>query len=416
MRACGLDFGTSNTTLGVVDAGGRPRLVPLEGDAVTMPSAVFYPLRGEPVVGRAAVAAYVAGDLGRLMRSLKSVLGTALIDEATQVGRRRLGFRDVIAAYLATVKARAEAALGAELTHVVHGRPVFFVDGDPAADQKAEDVLAGIARDIGFSGIRFEYEPIAAALDYERQTVAEEIALIADIGGGTSDFSIVRLGPERRGQADRSADILANDGVRIGGTDFDRDLSLGTAMPLLGMGAAMRRGDIGVPLGPFHDLATWSRINRLYDGRTLRLLKAIRDDAAEPGRLDRLVRVVEEERGHTLAIAVEDAKIALADRGAARLDLGFLDAGLALDLDASDLVASTGSLAARIGERVGICLRQAGLAADAIDAVFLTGGSTRLPHVRAGIVAKLPAARVIDGDIFGSVGMGLAIKAGTSEP
>ena len=165
---------------------------------------------------------------GRLMRGLKSVLGTPLMEEATPVGRQRLRLRDVIARYLTAVKARAEAACGASLDSVVHGRPVHFVDGDPEADRRAEDTLRAIARDVGFREVSFQYEPIAAALDYERQVRSEEIALVADIGGGTSDFSIVRLSPERRSRVDRGGDILANDGVRIGGTDFDRQLSLGS--------------------------------------------------------------------------------------------------------------------------------------------------------------------------------------------
>ncbi len=132
----------------------------------------------------------------------------------------------MIAYYVGAVKRRAEQAIGRELRHIVHGRPVHFVDNAPDADRKAERVLRDIAREVGLNEVTFQFEPIAAALDYERQISAEEIALIADVGGGTSDFSIVRLGPRRHGKVDRSGDILANDGIRIGGTDFDRQLSL----------------------------------------------------------------------------------------------------------------------------------------------------------------------------------------------
>jgi hypothetical chaperone protein len=159
--------------------------------------------------------AYVEGAPGRLMRSLKSVLGTLLIDETTRLGRQRTSFRDVIAYFVGAVKRRAEQSLNHPLRYVVHGRPVHFVDNDPDADRKAERILRDIAREVGFDEITFQFEPIAAALEYERQISAEEIALIADIGSGTSDFSIVRLGPKRHGKIDRSADILANDGVRI---------------------------------------------------------------------------------------------------------------------------------------------------------------------------------------------------------
>src|SRR5260221_7950911 len=212
MSICGLDFGTSNTTLGTID-GQAPALVALEAGQTTIPSAIFYEVDGAVLIGRKAIEAYVDGAPGRLLRSLKSVLGTALIDETTRLGRQRTGFRDVIAYYLGAVKRRAEQTTGRELRDVVHGRPVHFVDNAPDADRKAEQTLREIARQAGFHDVPFQFEPIAAALDYERQISSEEVALIADIGGGTSDFSIVRLGPGRHSQAHRSARILANDSV-----------------------------------------------------------------------------------------------------------------------------------------------------------------------------------------------------------
>ncbi|MBX9934088.1 MAG: Hsp70 family protein [Methylobacterium sp.] len=410
MAACGLDFGTSNTTLGLA-AGPRPALVPLEGANLTIPSAIFFEPGRQALVGRAAMAAYVEGTPGRLMRSLKSVLGSSLLEETTPVGRERIRFRDVIARYLAVVKARAEAAADTSLDTVVHGRPVHFVDGDPEGDARAEDALREIARSIGFAEVSFQFEPIAAALDYERQVRAEEIALIADIGGGTSDFSIVRLSPERHAKADRAGDILANDGVRIGGTDFDRRLSLGTVMPLLGLGSPMKRPDLDVPTSYFHDLATWSSINRLYNAKTLREVEEVRRDAQRPDLIDRLYTVIEAERGHSLAMEVEGAKIAASETGRGGVDLDWVEPSLAADLDRTGLVAQTGELSRRIAERIGRCLAQAGLAADRIDALFLTGGSTGLPHVRAALVAGVPRARVVDGDTFGSVGTGLTIEA-----
>lgn len=410
MAACGLDFGTSNTTLGVADPEG-PILLPLEGAHRTIPSAIFFELGREPVIGRAATAAYVEGLSGRLMRGLKSVLGTPLMEEATPVGRQRLRLRDIIARYLAAVKDRAETACGRSLDSVVHGRPVHFVDGDPEADRRAEDTLRAIARDVGFREVSFQYEPIAAALDYERQVRSEEIALVADIGGGTSDFSIVRLSPERRGRADRAGDILANDGVRIGGTDFDRQLSLGTVMPLLGLGSPMRRGDLAVPNAYFHDLATWSAINRLYNSKTLREIDEVVRDCARPDLVGRLRAAVEGERGHALAGAVESAKIAASEDGATDLDLGLVERGLAARVDRGSLSDQTGDLARAVAARIDRCLAQAELAPERIDALFLTGGSTGLPHLRSALTAALPAARVVEGDTFGSVGLGLTIEA-----
>src|ERR1700733_9394522 len=410
MSICGLDFGTSNTTLGTIESH-APVLAALETDQTTIPSAIFYEVDGAVLIGARATEAYDEGAPGRLMRSLKSVLGTALIEETTRLGRERVRFRDVIAYYLGAVKRRAEQATGRELRDVVHGRPVHFVDNAPDADRKAEQTLREIAREIGFDEVTFQFEPIAAALDYERQISTEEIALIADIGGGTSDFSIVRLGPQRHRKADRSADILANDGVRVGGTDFDRQLSLGVVMPLFGFGSAMKRPGLDVPSSYFHDLATWSNINRMYEPSVIADIRQVRHGANEPELLDRLVRVVDEQRGHTLAMEVEEAKIALSDTRRADIPLEWIAPGLAAAIGRPDLVSYTRQLAERIAARIKVCLAQAQLSAEDIDAVFLTGGSVRLAHVRKAITKAVPSARIVDGDTFGAVGKGLTLEA-----
>jgi hypothetical chaperone protein len=410
MSSCGLDFGTSNTTFGsIVDD--VPMLVALESGHTMIPSAIFYERDGAVMIGRRAIDAYVDGVPGRLMRSLKSVLGTALIDETTKVGRQRSSFRDVIASYLGAVKRRAEQATGVEFRSVVHGRPVHFVDNAPDADRKAEKTLREIVREIGFRDVTFQFEPIAAALDYERQISREVLALIADIGGGTSDFSIVRLSPERHHKADRKSDILANDGVRVGGTDFDRRLSLGVLMPLFGYGSKMKRAGLDAPSNYFHELATWSRINRMYEPRVTADIRRVRQETTEPKLFDRLLRVLDEQRGHTLAMEVEEAKIALAEKHQAGLPLEWVEPGLDATISRSDLVEHTGELAARIGARIKICLHQAQRRPEDIDAVFLTGGSVQLAHVRRAIVERLPAAQVIEGDTFGAVGKGLTIEA-----
>lgn len=410
MSACGLDFGTSNTTLGTL-VGGAPVLTELEIGHTTIPSAIFYERDGAILIGRRAIEAYVDGAPGRLMRSLKSVLGTGLIDETTKVGRERASFRDVIAYYLNVVKRRAEQGTGRPLKHVVHGRPVHFVDNAPDSDRKAEQTLRDIAYEIGFDDVTFQFEPIAAALDYEREITEERIALIADIGGGTSDFSIVRLSPERHHKVDRQSDILANDGVRIGGTDFDRQLSLGVVMPMFGHGSKMKRAGLDAPSSYFHDLATWSSINSMYDPKVIAQIRQVRHEAVKPELFDRLVRVLDEQRGHTLAMEVEDAKIALSDKRQAAVALEWVEPGLNAAVKRADLVGHTRQLAERVAARIRICLDQAGLTAADIEAVFLTGGSVRLAHVRSAIIKSVPTAQIIEGDIFGAVGKGLTVEA-----
>ncbi len=410
--ACGLDFGTSNTTLGVVSRGDA-RLAALDGGSTTLPSAIFFDFDrpGETIIGRQAIAAYVDGADGRFMRALKSVLGTSLIDEETQLNRSRIGFRDVIGRFLSEAKRRAEAA-GAAIDSVVHGRPVHFVDGDAAADARAQTALEEIAHSVGFRHVSFQFEPIAAALGYELEQVsAEEIALVADIGGGTSDFSIIRLGPRRWLRPERADDVLANDGVRVGGTDFDRDLNLAAVMPHLGYRSTMRRPGLLTPNHYFTDLASWSKINFLYAPTVLTEIRQVEREAAEPQKLRRLVKVLEQRRGHGLAIAVEAAKIALSDDAATDIRLDWIEPNLTVAIDRPGLVSATQPLADRIADCIRRCLTSAGLAADRIDAVFLTGGSTLLTHVRSAILAELPKARVVDGDKFTSVGHGLTVEA-----
>ena len=199
--------------------------------------------------------------------------------------------------------------------------------------------------------------------------------------------------------------------MRIGGTDFDRQLSLGVVMPLFGFGSAMKRAGLEVPSRYFHDLATWSNINRMYETRVSTELRQVRREASEPELLDRLVRVVDEQRGHTLAMEVEEAKIALADTRQASIPLEWVAPGLSAAIGRPDLVSHTRQLAERIAARIKNCLAQAQLSADDIDAVFLTGGSVRLAHVRKAITKAVPSARIVEGDTFGAVGKGLTIEA-----
>jgi hypothetical chaperone protein len=161
---------------------------------------------------------------------------------------------EVVEIFVRHLKAKAEAFAGEEITAVVHGRPVRFVEKDDTADAKAECVLEGIAKRVGFRDVAFVYEPIAAAYHYEETVQGEEIVLIADIGGGTSDFTVIRIGPRRRALLDRSGDILANEGVRIGGTDFDSLLSLKSVMPLLGLGTQLVQKNLPMPNSLYFEL------------------------------------------------------------------------------------------------------------------------------------------------------------------
>jgi hypothetical chaperone protein len=406
-----IDFGTSNSTAGLFK-GGKPRLVTLEGDNVTIPSAVFFNFEDDRTYfGRSAIDAYTANIEGRLLRALKSVLGTSLIREKTRIKTRSMAFTDIVGGFITYLRQRLESEAGGTVDKVVLGRPVHFVDDDTAADAQAQAELEKTARSRGFKHISFQFEPIAAALDYEQSVTREELALIIDIGGGTSDFSIVRVSPQRAKAADRKDDILANAGVHIGGTDFDRLLSVATVMPELGYMTPTRDGKRNLPVGYFFDLATWQRINLLYTAKAMQDLRSIRYEAARPELVERMIEIVRHRLGHALAGQVEQAKIALTDAPATSIDLDMLEERLKLPLSSERLAGAIATAVHRIAATVEATLRDAGVAAERVDTLFLTGGSTAIPQVRNAILGLFPGARVVQGDLFGSVGLGLAIDA-----
>lgn len=406
-----IDFGTSNSTVALV-SDGQARLIPLEDGKVTLPSALFFNFEdNRHVVGRRAIADYTDGVEGRLMRALKSVLGSSLIHEKTRIKKRLLPFHEIIGMFIAELKARLDAAAGANVDTVALGRPVQFVDGDPVADGEAQAQLEKAARAQGFRQIAFQFEPIAAALDYEQGVTREELALIVDMGGGTSDFSVVRVSPQRAKSADRKADILANEGVHIGGTDFDRLLNISYVMPELGYLTPTKDGKRNLPAGYFIDFATWHRINRLYTPHTLTDLGQIRYEAARPDLVDRFIDLVEHRLGHALAGRVEEVKIALTDADTAELDLDQSQTRLTVAFSRDQLERTLTEPVERVCATVRETLRAAQIAPDDITAVFLTGGSTAIPIARRSILSLVPQATVVQGDAFGSVGVGLGLDA-----
>ncbi|WP_349572523.1 Hsp70 family protein [Azotobacter salinestris] len=409
-RACGIDFGTSNSTVGW-QRPGRETLIPLEDGRTTLPSVLFFNFEERrPVFGRHALHEYLEGYEGRLMRSLKSLLGSRLLKSETTVLGSALPFKEILKLFLGELKRRAEAEAGRPFEEAVLGRPVFFVDEDPQADREAADTLIEVAKGLGLKEVSFQYEPIAAAFDYESVIAREELVLIVDIGGGTSDFSLVRLAPERRALPERQDDILATGGVHIGGTDFDRQLNLQGVMPLFGYGSRMK-SDAPMPTGVHLNLATWHTINAVYAQASQRALASMRYDILDPTGIDRLFRLIEQRAGHWLAMQVEDAKIALGDSERQRIDLARIEAELAADLDRTLLERAIEPLLERVRASLENLLAGAGVDRARIDTLFFTGGSSGVPALRRCVSALLPNARLVEGDRFGSIGSGLAIEA-----
>ena len=421
---CAIDFGTSNSAIAIPSpaADGGMRLVELEPGHATMPTAVFYfvdgPERDGPprAFGRAAIAAYVDGLDGRLMRSMKSILGSSLIDQTTDVGGGRgAKYLDIVAGYLKHLKTCAEARAGAPIHRAVLGRPVFFVDDDPARDAQAQAALEVAARQVGFDEVQFQYEPIAAAFDYERRAAHEQIVLVADIGGGTSDFSVVRVGPQHIARLDRRADILANHGVHVAGTDFDRRIELSAILPAYGFGA-MGPSVAGapareVPSGVYFDLATWHLINTVYSPGRVAELRGMRGFYADARQHERLMVVVDERLGHELMARAEQAKIDVADGGSTRIDLSHTERNLGAALTEQQAVQAIEADIERIVAAARAAATQAGLAPAQIDALYFTGGSTGLRLLAERIAAAFPTAQLVRGDRFASVATGLGLHA-----
>jgi hypothetical chaperone protein len=407
----GIDFGTSNSAAALMDANGTLQVMRLDGARAEMPTAVFFASETQTVLfGSEAMQAYLSGNEGRLMRSLKSLLGSALMDELTVVNGQGMRFFDIVVLFFKELKRRCEAQVGQPLAHAMLGRPVHFVDDNPERDALAQETLGRAAKQAGFTHIGYQLEPIAAALDFEQRIHTDTNTLVVDIGGGTSDFTVIRLHPRAAGEAlavDRNDDILATTGVHIGGTDFDRLLNLSTVMPLLGY-KHLGTGGRPVPNSVFFDLSTWHLIHQSYTRRAMHFVKELRMDFADPLLHARLMRAIEEQHGHRILAEVEAAKISCSSTGKrAAVQLEFLDAALAPEISAPGMAEALQGSIAQVVRCAQACVAQSGLVG--VDAVYLTGGSSAMRPLMDALRVALPDAVMVKGDQFGGVAAGLAV-------
>lgn len=407
----GIDFGTSNSAAGV-SVDGTPKLIALEADAQTIPTAVFFDFDAQKmVVGARATEALLRGDEGRFMRGLKSLLGTRLIRERRMLLGERLDFIDIIARFLAEVKARAEASTGSTFDAALSGRPVRFHSDHPERNAQALVDLTECYHRAGFADVAFLNEPEAAALANRDVLNPGDIGLIVDIGGGTSDFTLFRQ------DSGTGIDILGSYGVRIGGTDFDRRLSIARVMPQLGMGSPIRHAfgnDTHIaPNAIFNDLATWAKIPFLYGPDTLRAAKELHKYAVHEKRLGRLVKVLEEELGHDLAFAVEAGKIMANTHGIADpvIKLDMLKRGATLPLPAEMMTQKLSKLADEIGAAAEATLAEAKVDAEAVTKLIFVGGSSLMQVVEDALTTRMPKAEVHRGAALTAIVDGLALAA-----
>lgn len=419
----GFDYGTSHCSIGV-PVGDGVRLLPVENDETQIPSTLFVDRpdegrdhapavldlgdRGRLRFGRAALAAYLADpDGGYFVKSPKSFLGAPGLN--VEVTERFIG---VVAAMMGNVKQRAEQCLRAPIEQVVIGRPINFQGAKGERENhQALGMLVAAARECGFEHVTFLYEPVAAALEFEARLTREMRILVVDVGGGTTDCSLVRVGPERRSRRDREADVLGHAGERLGGNDYDQMLALKTIMPTLGFGDLLGSG-LPIPNTYFVDAVTTNDVNaqqRFYSEESRGELARFAREAQHPERIARLGVLQRGRHTHRLLGAAEAAKIDLTDAEHATSDLGFIEQGLTARASRRDLELASERLLDHLSSLLAETARAAGSGAEL---VYLTGGMSKSTVVRRHLEGELPNLELVDSDHFGSVTQGLTLWAG----
>jgi hypothetical chaperone protein len=411
----GIDFGTTNSAVAVADGAGGARLLPLPGLGGTLGDTwrtILYleegerPNQVEVSAGGPAIERYLLSDgQGRLVQSIKSHLASELFS-GTQAFGRRYRIEDLIATFLRQLRAAVPCELG---RRAVVGRPVrYWGARAPGDEQRALERMRAALALAGFEDVVFEYEPVAAANRYAAQLDHEELVLIADFGGGTSDFSVMRVRPGAR------PEVLATSGVAVAGDSFDSRMIDHVVAPALGSGTSYKAEfDRVMPVPPwlFTNLRRWHHLSFLRSRETTALLEKIRHGAASPEKIEKLVRVVEDELGLPLHQSVEATKRALsaADRAGFVFDRPGAAIASTVQRDQFErwIAEEVGAIDAAVEE----ALAAAGVAASQVQRVFTTGGSSLVPAVRGLLAGRFGAERLVGGQELTSVAWGLAIAA-----
>ena len=408
----GIDFGTTNTALALASDDGAVALADLPGFtgalAKTWRTVLHFAPEGKPLAGAPAIERYVRGQgEGRLVQSIKSYLASASFSR-TMINGRFWTLEMLIASYLRELRQAIREPLG---ERAVVGRPVrYWGAADADDDARAVSRMRTALADAGFTDVVFELEPIAAALRYAARLDHQEVILVADFGGGTSDFSLLRVGPDLA-PGDAGA-ILATGGVALGGDSFDARIIDALVAPSLGRDTTYRDtfgAATPVPHWLFSRLRRWHHLSFLKDAATIELLEHIQHGSSVPERIERLLRLVQEDLGLPLHQAVERCKVALSLSEQARL----VQDDLSLNEEASRPAFArwvTPELDAIDGVVTDV-LARAGATPTDVDTVFATGGSALVPAVRARLAARFGDKKMAGGDELTSVAWGLAARA-----
>lgn len=449
--ALGLDFGTTNSAIAVADERGvvlTQFVVPTPGMAPHQPPALeaerttptfrsvlyFDPEELGPdqrpmsIAGPAAIEHYLLADgQGRLLQSLKSYLASHLF-KSTAVYGRTYTLEALIGLIARDLRQGALRQFGPLPPRIVVGRPVRFAGSRDDDQEDAGELLEQSAKTAdsfplsrlqkalslgGFPAIEFEYEPVAAAYHYEGRLTRDELVLIADFGGGTSDFCLMRVGPGVRARGRQSTDMLGTEGVALAGDAFDSRIVRHLLAPLLGQGTHYRSQGKLMPVPPwlYSRLARWHHLSFLKSRETMQLLSDILRGAEAPERIAAFIHLIENDLGYRLYQAVERAKVELSQQERSRLV--FRDGPLVLDQEVTR-PAFEGWIAPELGaisQAVTQLLQRTAVTPEQVDAVFITGGSSLVPAVRRIFAQRFGADRLRSGGELTSVASGLALRA-----
>ncbi|OEG75886.1 molecular chaperone [Shewanella colwelliana] len=355
-------------------------------------------------VGEQAVQAYLdMPEEGFYVRSPKSFLGAT----GLRVDQVAL-FEDIVTMMMLHIKQLADGLLnGAQITHAVIGRPVNFQGiGGEESNRQAEDILRLAASRAGFEDVAFLFEPLAAGMDFEASLNSDKTVLVVDVGGGTTDCSVVNMGPAHIDKVDRSEDFLGHSGQRIGGNDLDIALSMKAFMHHLGLGSMMVNG-LPVPSKPFWNAVAVNDISAQREFATLsssNMIKELIKDAERADLLNRLLKVQRDQLGYRIVRSAESAKIALSEQGEISMALDYICPALHAEVSTQMFIDAIAQPVAQIQALMAQAIDEAG---QLPDIIYVTGGTAKSPAIYNKIAAIYPEIEIVVGDHFGSVTAGL---------
>ena len=411
MITASLDFGTTNSVAGV-NINGKIEMIPLGKEELETKTVLFYSFEDKKFyVGDEAVVELELDTLGRYLVSLKSFLGTKDSVETT-LGTTTYMLEDLISIIIRRFKAKIEAHVGQSVERIVLGRPVRFNDDDDALDQLAQERLKKAALQAGFKEVEFLYEPIAASIAYEKQVKKEELILVADIGGGTTDYTIVRVGANSK--SDRRENILATHGVYVGGNSFDTQIIRNFVTEHLGEGSLYKNmgKEMNIASHLFTDFSEWHKFQKMYDNRVLREIEQLIFMAYDKEKISRLLELIKEGLYFSFSQKIIEAKAQLSFDETTLIEMSIFDDPFTQEISREAFNEVISPDIEKIKSTLDETIKMANITYSDIDKVFLTGGSTLVPAVKNLYKEVFGEEKLVHTDVFSSVGYGLALYAG----